>query len=295
MLSVHHIVALWRQMRIRFEIEVIRKRFSVIHHLGKPVSLRKRREKVLIVIPHVVVNTDPSLAPDYVQRLYQCLTNINISLAAYEKKIILLTKEGCTLHEQLPKYLIDIVFVYYSDQSNPMHIEFDAMDAFLAYDDQSFDYFLFLEDDIIINDAWFIEKIKWFNNSVKNNKYLLLPHRYEYADGIKYYLDQMTFIGKSSENYHYFEAGSFSDGLARYSIFENPHAAMYCINRDQLSMWQRNGYLLRNQLVAIGDLESAATFSHMNIFEFFNPHPNYVGYLEVMHLGNKYIKQHNKF
>jgi len=50
---------------------------------------------------------------------------------------------------------------------------------------------------------------------------------------------------------------------------------------------------MENKVVAFGVLESAATFSWYENFEFFKPHPDSIGYLEVQHYGNKYSSYHS--
>ncbi len=192
------------------------------------------------------------------------------------------------MHECLPEYLKQKAELYFSEQEDPMFVEYDAYDVFVDHINE-YEYFLFLEDDVLLTDSWFLEKIKKFNYYSPYKNYVLTPHRFEYANGIKHYFDQAIIDENRSTSYTYSEKLKVSFDDVSFSVFQNPHAAIYCLSKEQINLWIESGYKWRNKVVAFGVLESAATFSLYENFEFFKPHPDNIGYLEVQHYGNKYM------
>jgi len=274
-------------LKVYFNIKVFQRRFFTIIKTGKKVEIKKRPEKILAVIAHVV--PDPKNAPaEKTDRLVACLDGLLRSLDAFHFKIVILTKSSYSMHENLPEYLKERIEIYYSDQQDPMYVEYDAYDVFKMHISE-YDYFMFLEDDIVLNDSCLVEKLKKFNIISPKKDYVLLPHRFEYYNGFKSYFDQCA-MSKTG-----FKANSYSEHLriisedATFTIFENSHSAFYCLNKEQMMLWIDSGYKWKNKIVAVGKLESAATFCMYENFEFFKPHPDNMFYFEVQHYGNKHI------
>lgn len=279
-----------RQLDIYVKVKVFQRRFFLLRITGNRVETIKRNENILVVIAHVVPNPK-SATSEKLDRFVACLDALCKSLNAMHSKIIILTKENFSLHESLPEYLKYKTEVYFSNQQDPMFVEYDAYDVFKQYVNQ-YDYFLFLEDDILLNDSWFLEKIKKFNRCSPKKNYVLLPHRFEYFNGLKHYFDQSSMENNILKPRKYSEHLKIVSDDVMFTIFENPHAAFYCLNKEQMLLWIKSGYKWKNKVVAFGILESAVTFSMYENFEFFNPHPENISYLEVQHYGNKYILQH---
>ena len=283
----YHFLSLIAHIKTYVEIKVFQKRFFLLHKTGKKFIRHSKSEKLLIVIPHVVPNAHIA-QQEKLTRLINCLDCLLCSIASYNFKILLLSKEGFSLAEHLPEYLREKVDVTYSTQPDPMFIGFDAFEQFKAHA-EDFDYFMFMEDDILLSDSWFLEKIKQFNQSSPSPNYVLLPHRFEYFKGVKYYLDQMAVTGEQSKRYTYTEQLNFTVDHVQFCIYENPHAGFYCLNRTQLSQWISSGNRWKNKAVAFGPLESAATFCLFENFKLFKPHPDDMDYFLIQHFGNKYI------
>jgi hypothetical protein len=180
-----------------------------------------------------------------------------------------------------------------------MFIEFFAQEIFLEAKDR-FDYFLFLEDDILLGDACFLEKVEEFNRRSPYADALLLPHRFELNEGVKYYdcrdfrnkmwtgpagsdirdvVNALTLITYESE---------LLRRKVRFAEYTNPHAAVHCLDRRQLGRWEATGRHWRGKVSWIGPLESAATGCLFEGFHLYKPHPENRWFLEVRHLGTKY-------
>jgi hypothetical protein len=171
-----------------------------------------------------------------------------------------------------------------------MEVEFDAWDI-MKEEAGSWDYYSFLEDDIIIEDSWWFYKLDRFNKAVRNPQFLLLPHRYEYHEGMKYYNDQMMLNGVPSSNYRVAVKMGLSLGEVEFCQYENPHAGLYCLNQNQLVYWLQKGNKWKYQSTAYGPLESAATFNMMHYFDILKPKPNHLQFFQVRHYGAKYLNQ----
>jgi len=285
---LYHFFAWISMIKLFFQIKIFQKRFRTIEKSGKKFRPVIKNDKVLIVIVHMVPDAEIALE-DKLFRLLACLESLEKSMALINHEIIILTKEKFTLHRKLPQYLIDKVEILFSSQLDPMYVEFDAYNIFESAKDE-FDYFIFLEDDILLSDSWFLEKIKKFNALSPYKHFLLQPHRFEYFKGVKHYLDQTTVrIDKQTIfNYADFLKVDLFDNVS-LCVYQNPHSGFYCLSKEQLYIWIKSGNKWKNQVVAFGILESAATFCLYENFQFLSPHPNSLGYFEVQHYGNKYI------
>jgi hypothetical protein len=287
----YHFLSMLSYLKTYVEIKIFQKNINMAKRLGKQVNFAIKDQKIIIAVAHVVPPAQHNDAGK-LTRLTACLDCLHNSFAAYPYKIVLLSKKNHSIHRKLPTYLRKGLDIYWSDQPDPMFVEFDAYEVFkpLVGD---YDYFIFLEDDILLNDSWLINKIADFNTYSPQNSYVLLPHRFEYHNGIKYYLDQIAVNGKALAYYSYIDMFKVKHGHIKYCIYENPHAAFYCLNKTQIYKWVQSGYKWKNKVVAIGPLESAATFAMFENFKFMKPHPDCAGYFELQHFGHKYMMKEN--
>ena len=137
--------------------------------------------------------------------------------------------------------------VYFSGQQDPMFVEYDAYDVF-EKSVNDYDYFLFTEDDVLMSDSWFLEKIKKFNFYSPYKNYVLVSHRFEYFNGNKLYIDQIIY--KKNELAYHKYSGFFKLSLddATFVIFQNSNAGLYCLNKEQLLIWKKSGYKWKTRL-----------------------------------------------
>ncbi len=91
------------------------------------------------------------------------------------------------LHDlTIPEHLFEHLRV----EIEPVHLGF-ACHKVLAERSSDYDYCGFMEDDLIVHDPWWFDKLEWFIGHVGADK-ILLPNRYEVAIGLAYqkvYLD----------------------------------------------------------------------------------------------------------
>lgn len=116
------------------------------------------------------------------------------SFAHCELRIVISTVSDRHITEYLPDYQIRAIRVQEEIDCDPMFVEFKIQDKLMDNVDK-FDWFLFLEDDIVIHDSYYLEKLDKFQNNCGYDHAVLMPHRYEFLEGKKSYID-LTLLKK---------------------------------------------------------------------------------------------------
>lgn len=154
-----------------------------------------------------------------------------------------------------------------------------------------YDYYGYLEDDIILHDPWFVRKLIWFNRFVGMDS-LLLPNRYERSTGASYhkvYLDGDLAPHVTAPFQDVRDRASLRSTVmevpVRFQRPLNPHAGCFFLNTEQLDTWTRQPEFGKPDSSFIGPLESAATLGIMKTFRIYKPSPDCADFLEVEHSG----------
>ncbi len=158
-----------------------------------------------------------------------------------------------------------------------------------------YDYYCYLEDDLLLSDPLFFVKLKWFTDTF-GAAALLQPHRFETSGDPalhKLYIDgpvKKDFTAKwqdiSQENKL---AGTT---LGREFVFErpsNPHSGCFFLNAAQMETWAKAPHFLDGDTSFAGPLESAASLGIMKSFRIYKPAAKSAGFLELRHLANRYL------
>jgi len=159
----------------------------------------------------------------------------------------------------------------------------------------SYDYYVFLEDDLVLQDPWFFLKLAWFNARVGDGK-LLQPNRFEaganpftnkvYVDG-----DLPKVVTRRFQDLRQVgELESRHLGVpVRFGRALNPHSGCYFLNARQMESWVKQPYFLDRDVRFVGPLESAATLGIMRTFEVYKPARENAGFLELQHFGTAFL------
>jgi hypothetical protein len=244
--------------------------------------------RLLIVITHVVSPADSSDAIKSKIKLERLVATINGALRSFahlKLGIVINTYKEHHVLSQLPEHLSQNLTIEETHNGDPMLIEYAVPDIFLKHR-QDYDYFMFIEDDIVILDPWFLNKIEKFNRVAEDPELLLLPHRYEMNEGKKFYIDLNW--REEFKPFSWNRMATFEVDGVKFGECGNSHAAFYCLSLRQLELWERTGRLLKNKVVMVGPLESAATGCLCEAFTTYKPHPMNLNYLEVEHHDLKY-------
>jgi len=109
-----------------------------------------------------------------------------------------------------------------------MFVEFRLQEEFVERGEK-FDWFLFIEDDIVLSDAFIIEKLESFNLQSWYEKAILYPNRFEMYEGTKRYIN---FIIESQLSWN--QLSSIEIEGVKFAVFTNPHYAFYCLSMKQM-------------------------------------------------------------
>ncbi|HEY0834451.1 MAG TPA: hypothetical protein VGE72_11135 [Azospirillum sp.] len=157
----------------------------------------------------------------------------------------------------------------------------------------AYDWFCYLEDDIVIADPHVFAKLAWFAERFGDRR-LLLPNRYEVRDGAlgKVYIDvhpsrRFAHPWHDPDEEPVLEA-EFLGGTVTFARPNNPHAGCFALSRRQVGTWIADPAFMDGDTSFVGPLESMATLGIMKTFKIYKPAlPNHC-FLEVLHADPRY-------
>jgi hypothetical protein len=247
----------------------------------------KERPKIFAAVAHITSveeSENPEKGAAKIERLRHTIDGLLASFAHCDLTIAIQTLPNRHVTAYLPEYQIKCIQIQEEPECDPMLVGFRLQEGFVEKVEE-FDWFLFIEDDIILSDAFTIEKLEKFNQQSGYENAILYPNRYEMYQGTKRYIDltitQPLVINKLS---------SVEIEGVKFAEFNNPHSAFYCLSRKQMKHWIKSGRFFKNQIVNVGPLESAATFCLLECFSIYKPHLSNLNYFEVRHYDTKYSK-----
>lgn len=262
-------------------------RHEVIAALAENQPTQIKRPRVMVSIPHITSieeAKDREKAVVKIERLKNTIDGILSSLAHCDLTIVISTLPGRHITAYLPEYQINCISVKEEPECDPMYVEFRIQDEFMEKLDE-FDWFLFIEDDIILSDSFILEKLEKFNLKFGDGRSVLFPNRYEMWESTKRYID-LT-IMNSDKIWNGISTVEI-EGV-KFAECANPHAALYCLSKHQMKIWSESEREWKNKVFAFGGpLEAAATYSLLECFSLYKPHPSNLHFFEVKHYDTKY-------
>ncbi|MCA9062367.1 MAG: hypothetical protein KDA96_04895 [Planctomycetaceae bacterium] len=161
----------------------------------------------------------------------------------------------------------------------------------------SYDWYGYLEDDLILHDPWFLTKLSWFQSHAGPES-VLLPNRFErgtsslvtraYVDGdIAAHLtsqwQDVTIVPTIN--------GTVLGQPVRFQRPMNPHSGCWFLTAQQMEEWIGRSDFHDRDTSFIGPLESAASLGLMKAFRIYKPAPESASFLEIEHAGQRFIRQ----
>jgi hypothetical protein len=270
-------------------------RNSIINVFKENEQPEKKRPKVFAAVAHITSveeSKNPEIAAPKIERLKHTIDGLLTSFAHCDLSIAIQTLPNRHVTAYLPEYQTKCIQVQEGPECDPMFVEFRLQEEFVERV-ENFDWFLFIEDDIILYDAFTLEKLEKFNEQSGYENAILYPNRYEMYEGTKRYID-LTILSNnkyiSEKSLSCNQLSSVEIEGVKFAEFNNPHAAFYCLSRKQMKKWMKSGRTFKNQVLLVGPLESAATFCLLECFSIYKPHPSNLNYFEVRHYDTKYSK-----
>lgn len=177
---------------------------------------------------------------------------------------------------------------------NPRLLGHEAARVF-ADNANRFDLFVFSEDDLLVTDALFLDKARWFSETFGHRR-TLMPNRYEWnASGPAH----KTFIDGDLRPRvweRWVSALPDEDFLSSSALgvswtfrrARNPHSGMHILSREQIDHWRRTAHWDDKDVSFIGPLESAATLGVLKTFSIYKSWGRSFGFFAVEHLDQRF-------
>jgi hypothetical protein len=158
-----------------------------------------------------------------------------------------------------------------------------------------YDYYGYVEDDILVFDPLFFKKRSLFDRAF-GPQALLQPNRYEATAAgpvQKLYVDY-GLHPVYTERYQDVRVEprlslSFLDETIVFERTNYPSAGCFFLNGEQLGAWVDSPYFLDGDVSYMGPLDSAATLSVMKAFRIYKPVLEQAWFLEVLHASPRWI------
>ncbi|MHA1539841.1 MAG: calcium-binding protein [Alphaproteobacteria bacterium] len=218
--------------------------------------------------------------------------------AEYEVTIIICAIEKYNLleHLRVPKNAFSWHKV--DNLKEPKELGFTCHDV-LKENDGAYDYYCFMEDDLIINDPMFFQKLKWFNKKFGDDC-VLSPCRFEMSTGMvanRVYIDG-TLAKRARTAVPALTKKQKPTLKAKYGETEiilhhptNIHSGAFFLNKKQMAKWAAQPHFGENDCSFISPLESAAGLEIVQNFTLYKPHHDNAYFLEIQHFGSGYAGQ----
>jgi hypothetical protein len=214
-----------------------------------------------------------------------------------EVEVVVCTTRDAHLVDTLPADL----FRHHATAAEPMLLGYECH-AVMKEALGRFDYYCYLEDDILVEDPWFFRKLAWFTGEA-GDRALLQPNRFEIASGDKVqklYIDCNLLKPELSEKYQNvnlrptIQKRVLNEKIMLQRV-NNPHAGCFFLNAKQMAKWAQQPYFLDRATDFGGPLESAATLGVMRCFECYKPARENAAFLEVEHMHPRYMGRYLEF
>lgn len=277
--------------------------------------------KILFAIPHYF---DPSgggrhgsLAADprpRLQALSACLAALHHVFGPEQKQIDIGGRVVVPANQKL-RHEIDIVICTTGDRhllaelpipgqlywhrtsvAEPPLLGFECQQVFRDHLSK-YDYYCYLEDDLVLTDPWFFHKLAWFSR-LAGDACLLQPNRYEMMSHVvarKVYVDGDL---RPDLCHRFCNPNAWpeisAEFLSQPVVFRparNPHSGCYFLNSAQLERWAAQLHFLDRDTSFIGPLESAASLGAMRTFRVYKPARECAAFLEIQHYGSQFLAQ----
>jgi hypothetical protein len=158
-----------------------------------------------------------------------------------------------------------------------------------------YDYYCYIEDDVVLNDPWFFRKRELFDSRYAPDA-LLQPNRYELAPSgpvSKLYVDY--FINpKLTEKYQNVSELPrlelpFAGEMICFERTTYPSSGCFFLSASQLEKWTAGPHFLDGDVSYMSPLDSAAALSIMKTFRVYKPVLEQAWFFEVFHASPRWI------
>jgi hypothetical protein len=161
----------------------------------------------------------------------------------------------------------------------------------------AYDIYGYMEDDLIVTDPAFLDKIAWFAGKFGETA-LLLPTRYEMsASGTLAKVAFAPQLSRTKREFLYRNnpppvlSADWNGRTQNFRIPMNPHSGCYFLTPAQLARWLRSDSFYDRDTSWIDPLVSAATYAPGKLFNIFTAAEPDPWFLDIEHFGVRYAAQ----
>jgi hypothetical protein len=225
--------------------------------LGSLLTLGRQTQDLILNPAEDMLEISPAIHDNSTR-----LTGVDVELHVFVT--------GSHYLQELIKLQSDRLTVHHLELENPMELPL-AASQWLCHHQEPADLHLYFEDDLVIQDPRYVDKLVWFTERTQH-RYVLMPHRLEpcvaqapmrlYVDGPVKPVGQEKQVWCDQEQE--LARGTYWDGRSvGFAEASNPHSGSFC-----LSEAQRQHLLTRNAepVEFVGPLETAATGTVLSQF-----------------------------
>lgn len=273
--------------------------------------------KILVTIPHYYCpdnanhGSGSSNPTPRIEALNECLLHLTALLGNSQFTLNIKDKISTPADLQYSN-IIDIVICTANDKhlldslkykpfthinaklENPKLLGFECHKV-LKQNINKYDYYCFMEDDLIINDSLFFEKLNWFNK-ISDITTLLQPNRYEISSRgriLKLYIDG-DIKYRATKNLQNVNINTYlqTQYLDKRILFKkplNPHSGCFFLTNEQMLYWISKDYFLNYDTSFISPLESAATLGISKTFNLYKPETQNACFFEIQHFSDAFL------
>lgn len=157
-----------------------------------------------------------------------------------------------------------------------------------------YDFYGYLEDDLVLLDPAFFAKLTWFQ-ALAGDACVLQPNRFELVHTTeqikKVYID----FDLAAAAAHPGAASAWRSQVLGTTLTlrlaANPHAGCFFLTESQLARWASQPYFLDRATSFVGPLESAASLGVVRTFQVYKPAPENASFLEIQHYGHAWSQK----
>lgn len=242
--------------------------------LGSLINLQRTRKNCLFnmneqAIEHYAI-ADRKILPDDIQIEITICTN------------------GVDVIDEILEEFSDFVTIKTFELDDPKILPITTRDWLLrnSKDNDNYDLYAYLEDDLVITDAEFFDKQAWFLGHTKG-RFCLMPHRYEpiFRRNVgRLLIDgplRPALIRKFYEPKQNSGRGVYrGETNISFDIPENPHSGLFVVSRSQKEILSKQELPIDG---FISPLETAATLTVVKYFSIFKPSIDCSNFLMIEH------------
>lgn len=210
----------------------------------------------------------------------------------HELDIVLCTTGANHLVEDLAAF--QHLFYHHKTEAEPLLLGFECH-KLLRDSRGRYDYYCYVEDDIVFTDPLFFRKRQLFDLRFGPQS-LLQPNRYELTPTgpvLKLYVDYRLNRRVTAAYQNIDEEPSlempFLDETVHFERTTYPSAGCFFVNTEQLDFWVKSPNFLDGDVSYMSPLDSAVTLSIMKTFSVYKPVLEQAWFLEVLHASPRWI------